>query len=341
MPSAGSPVARWPFVLCVMASAAVMAPLLLSSYYVIVLTYALALSVACLGVNLLLGTTGLLSLGHAAYFGIGAYAGGFAYVFLDLKSLELYLVVGVAAATVLAALAAAVCVRTTRIYFTIFTLAIAQIVHALFVSGAVFWPFGGQGKGLFLLGGGGLHIPQLTIAGLELASDEFAVAMYWVTLAGLVVVATVLWRVTHSPFGMALRAIRDNEVRAAFIGVPVRAHRWRAFVISGAITGLAGGLFGQLSRQVTPDQLHWLFSAGLVTATVLGGSQHFWGPVVGAFLVTALQEIAVRFVLHRGLILGSLLIVVVFAFPAGIVGGITALATTLWRVVSGRGSSNA
>ena len=96
-----------------------------------------------------------------------------------------------------------------------------------------------------------------------------------------------LWRVSRSPFGMALRAIRDNDVRAAFVGIPVRAYRWRAFVLSGAITGLAGGLYGQLDRQVTPEQLGWLFSAKLVVATIIGGTQWFLGPVVGAAVFVA------------------------------------------------------
>jgi Branched-chain amino acid transport system / permease component len=99
-----------------------------------------------------------------------------------------------------------------------------------------------------------------------------------------------LWRVSRSPFGMALRAIRDNDVRAAFVGIPVRAYRWRAFVLSGAITGLAGGLYGQLDRQVTPEQLGWLFSAKLVVATIIGGTQWFLGAGRGRRRLRGLQH---------------------------------------------------
>ena len=120
-------------------------------------------------------------------------------------------------------------------------------------------------------------------------------------------------------------AIRDNETRAAFIGIPVRQYRWYAFIISGFFMGLAGGLYGQLARQITPDQLYWLFSAQLVLATVLGGTRHFLGPVLGAFAFVGLDEIASRWVVGRYMAFGVLLIVVVLAFPRGIAGGFAAL----------------
>jgi branched-chain amino acid transport system permease protein len=300
-------------------------PLLLSPYWVIVLGYALALAIACLGVNLLLGYTGLLSLGHAAYFGIGAYAGAFLFTFGDATSLEAYLAAGVLAATALAAAAGAVCVRATRIHFSILTLALAQVVHALFVDGAVFRPFGDAGKGFFLIGSGGLYIPRLTIAGGQLSPEPFTTALYYIILSALLATASVMWRVVNSPFGMALRAIRDNATRAECVGIPVRAYRWRAFVISGTVTGLAGGLIGQLDRQVTPQQLDWLFSAQLVIATVLGGTGLFLGPVVGAFAVVALKEVALRFALHHNLVLGVLLVTIVIAWPRGLAASVGVL----------------
>lgn len=304
------------------AAAVLLAPLLLSPYARLVVSYALALAIAALAVNLLLGHTGLLSLGHAAYFGAGAYAGGFLYAFTPLTALELYLAAGVVTATVLAALLGGVCVRATRMHFTILTLASAQVVHALFVGGLAFRPFGGVGHGLFLLGGGGLYIPRFTMLGVELEGEPFALAVYYVIAGAFLVSAAVLWRILHSPFGAALRAIRDNEERALFVGIRIRRYRWRAFVLSGVFTGLAGGLWGQLSRQVTPDQLHWLFSAELVLAAVLGGTRSFWGPVLGAFGLIGLQELAQRLTLGRGAVLGVLLIAVVLTWPQGLVAAL-------------------
>jgi branched-chain amino acid transport system permease protein len=303
----------------------VLMPSLLPPYYLIELSYALVFSIACLGLNLLLGTTGLLSLGHAAYFGVGAYTGGFLFTLFDVQSLEVYLLSGAAAAAGLAAVFGGLCVRATRIHFTILTLAFAQIVHALFIAGIVFRLAGGVGRGLFILGGGGLYIPRLSILGSDPAPERFITGLYYVILVAFFGSVGLLWRIDGSPFGKALRAIRDNETRAEFVGIPVRRYRWRAFVMSAVFTGLAGGLYGQLDRQVTPEQLHWLWSAKLVLATVLGGMRQFPGPVVGAFAFVALQDFALRFVEYRSVALGVLLIILVFAFPGGLAGSATAL----------------
>lgn len=218
-------------------------PLLLSPYALVELCYALVLSIACLGLNLLFGTTGLLSLGHAAYFGVGAYTGGFLYMFSPVTSLEVYLLSGVLASTALASVFGFLCVRVTRIHFTILTLAFAQVVHSLFISGAIFRPFGRVGKGLYLLGEGGLYIPRFTMLGTDVAPHLFIPVFYYVILGAFLASVGLLWRISGSPFGMALRAIRDNDTRATCIGIPVRRYRWYAFILSGIVTGLAGGLY--------------------------------------------------------------------------------------------------
>ena len=306
--------------LATVALATLFLPALVPTYHLIVLSSALTLAIACLALNLLLGTTGLVSFGHAAYFGLGAYAGGFLYTLLDVDSMETYVMAGILTAGGVAALAGALCVRATRLHFTILTLAMAQIVHSLFISGVVFRAAGGVGRGLFLLGGGGLYVPRLAIGGRVPSPEAFPVVMFYVAAAAFALSAWVLRRLTRSPFGMALRAIRDNPTRAALIGIRVRRYQWHAFVISGCFTGLAGGLTGLLDRQVTPEQLHWLFSAKLVLATALGGVRYFWGPVVGAGALVALQETTLRLTDYPGLTLGTLLILVTVLAPAGIVG---------------------
>lgn len=306
-------------------------PELMSPYALIVLSYGLVLAIACLGVNLLLGTTGLLSLGHAAYFGLGAYTGGFLFSFFDIMGFETYLFAGVVAATALGSLFGALCVRVTRMHFSILTLALAQVVHSLFIAGVVFRLAGGEGRGLFLLGGGGLYLPRFSMLGQEVTPERFIPTFYYVILVAFLGSLGILWRISRSPFGMALRAIRDNEERAAFVGIPVRRYRWYAFIVSAAFAGLAGGLFGQLDRQVTPEYLHWLFSAKLVLAIVLGGMRHFLGPVVGALAFVGLQEIAARFTLLHGAILGALLIAVVRLLPGGLVDGARMLIDALAR----------
>jgi branched-chain amino acid transport system permease protein len=319
----GNVLRRHPLLAAVLATAAVLAvlPYFVSAYAVIIVSHVLILSIACLGVNLLLGYAGLLSLGHAAFYGLGAYAGGFLRVFGYLGSFEAYLLSGLVASTGTAALIGLLCVRTTRIYFTVLTLAFGQVIHSLFVAGHVFRLAGAVGQGLYFVGEGGLYLPRLTMLGIDLSVERFPTALYYVIAAAFLGSTLLMWRIVHSPFGKALQAIRDNETRARFVGVSVGWCRWGAFVIAGTFAGLAGGLAGELDRQVTTEQLHWLLSAEFVLAIVLGGSRHFLGPVLGAILITALEEFALRVSLYfHGLVLGALLVAVVFVFPGGVAG---------------------
>jgi branched-chain amino acid transport system permease protein len=308
-------------------------PPLLTAYSLFILSHMLVFAIACLGVNLLYGTAGSLSFGHATYFGAAAYAGAFVYRFTPVTSFEVYLASGVLAASLLAAVIGFLCARSTRIFFTLLTLSFSMVVHALVIDGAVFQLLGGVGWALYLLGEGSMYIPRLTILGAEVSAGEFITVLYYIIVLAFVVSALALWRISASPFGQALRAIRDNELRASFIGIPVWQYRWRAFIISGIFTGLAGGLYGQLARQITPDQLHWLFSAKLIVAIVLGGSRHIFGPVLGAFVFVLLDELATPWTVGRSMLFGALLIAVVFAFPRGIVGTSVAMtqAMTRWR----------
>jgi branched-chain amino acid transport system permease protein len=300
-------------------------PSVLAAYPLFILSHMLVFSIACLALNVLYGTAGSLSLGHATYFGVAAYTGAFLYRFFGLGSLELYLASGMLSSTAFAAAIGFFCVRTTRIFFAILTLAFSMVVYSLVINGAVFRLFGGVGWGLYLLGGGSMYLPRFTILGMEFAAGELISIFYNVIVAAFITSVLLLWRISCSPFGLALRAIRENETRAAFIGIPVRQYRWYAFVVSGFFMGLAGGLYGQLARQITPDQLHWLFSAQLVLAIVLGGARQFAGPIAGAFAFVGLDEIASRWTVGRHMMFGFLLIVVVLAFPQGIVGGFVAL----------------
>jgi branched-chain amino acid transport system permease protein len=307
-------------------------PSVLAIYPLIILSHMLVLSIACLGFNLAYGTAGMLSLGHAAFFGVAAYSGAFLYRFSAVDSFELYLLCGVVSSTVGAVVIGFLCSRTTKIFFSILTLALSMIVYSLVIDGAVFRLFGGLGWGLYLLGGGSMYLPRLAILGRQYDPTEFISAFYHVIVVAFLASALGLWRISASPFGQALRAIRDNDTRAAFIGIPVRAYRWYAFIYSGAVTGLAGSLYGQLARQITPDQLHWLFSAHLVLASLLGGTRHFLGPVLGAFAFVGLDEVASQWTVGRYMMFGVLLIFVVLVFPQGIAGGLAALAAKMKRI---------
>jgi branched-chain amino acid transport system permease protein len=301
------------------------APWGLPAYDLLLLDQVLVLAIAGLGLNLLLGMGGLLPLGHALYFGLGAYAGAFLYRFGPLESLAPFLAAGVLASGAAAAAIGFLCARTGKIYFAILSLAIAEIGHSLVVNGAVFEPFGGLGRAIYYIGEGSLYLPRLKVLGTEIGAKEFPDFFHLVVAAAFGVTALALRRLDRSPFALALRAIRDNPTRAEALGISVRRYRWAAFALSGAVAGLAGALYGQLHRQITPDQLDWLFSAKLVAMIVIGGSREFLGPVAGAALLVALEEIAGRWAWGQNAILGALLVAVGLAFPAGLAGGIRVL----------------
>lgn len=298
-------------------------PLILPAYPLVILSDMLVFAIACMGMKLAFGTAGLLSFGHAVFFGISAYAGAFFIRFTPFNSFETYFVVGLCVSVLLAVVAGYVCVRTTRIHFTILTLAFGQVVYSLFINGAAFELFGSEGRAIYFVTEGSMYVPRLTLLGTEVGPYAFIPTFYNVIVAGFVACAVLLWRIDRSPFGNALKAIRDNDTRAAFIGIPVREYRWYAFILSGFFLGVAGAFYGQLARQITPEQLEWLFSAKLVLATVVGGSRHVLGPMFGAAVFIGLEEVARMSPLYDGMILGALLIVVVFAFPRGIAGMLT------------------
>ncbi|MDR7489952.1 MAG: branched-chain amino acid ABC transporter permease [Armatimonadota bacterium] len=296
-----------------------LAPRLVPLSYLDVVATALVLAPAVMGLHLL-HRTGLISFGHGAFFGLGAYAGGFLYTFWDVTSLPVYLAAGVAAASGLGAAFGALVARVGRSSCPVLTLALGQIVHALFVSGAVFRLFGAVGQGFFLVGTGGLFIPRFPLAGPALPEPASTVALYYTILTAVAATGWVLWRVDRSPFGLALRAVGANELRAACTGVPVRQYRWATFVISAGAAGLGGALSGQLYRQITPQHLSWLFSAQLVFPLILGGTARFSGPLVGTAAFVALQEVALRTTQYRGLVLGAAFVALARFLPHGLTG---------------------
>jgi branched-chain amino acid transport system permease protein len=289
-------------------------PFVVPPYQTVLLSYGLVFAIAALGFNLLLGYTGLLSFGHSAYFGMGAYAVAFIVKYAKLDSMEAFLLGGILASGAVAALFGLLCVRYTRIFFGILTLALSQVLWSLAFK--FFWVTGGSD---------GLRVPTPTLLGgfVRVGNDKFEFLShryYYYVLGVFVVCVAVMWVIVHSPFGKALQAIRDNETRAEFVGVQVWHYRWVAFVISGVFTGVAGALWVPLNGLTTPDILHWTFSGKMVFFTVLGGFQTFFGPIVGAIIYNYLETYAVGHTVYWQMVLGIVLVALVLALPAGIVG---------------------
>ncbi|PYN93996.1 MAG: branched-chain amino acid ABC transporter permease [Candidatus Rokuibacteriota bacterium] len=289
-------------------------PAVASPFQTITICYGLVFAIAALGFNLLLGYTGLLSFGHSAYFGTGAYVVALLVKYLGVASMELFVVAGILGSMLVAAVIGVVCVRYTRIFFGILTLALSQVLWSLALK--LFWVTGGSD---------GLRVPTPTLlgglGGPGADKVEFIAHRYYYYVLILFLVATAaMWLIVSSPFGKALQAIRDNETRAEFVGVQVWKYRWIAFVISGAFTGLAGALWVPLNGLTTPDILYWPFSGRIVFFTVLGGFRTFVGPIVGAIAYNYLETYAVGFTVYWQLVLGIVLVLLVLTMPTGLVG---------------------
>jgi len=272
-------------------------------------------SLFALSLNLLLGTTGLVSFGHAAYFGIGSYACG---ILMKIVAVPFWL--AFPAAGLITALFAAgfgfFCVRLTKIYFAMLTLAFSQIVWAVCFK----WND---------LTGGDQGLPDVPFPDLGWVAalpgfDRMRIAEQFYVLALVLVALSVaaLRRLTGSPFGRVLTTIRENPERAAFIGVNVRLYELAAFTIAGGFAGLSGALFGIFNRGVFADFVFWSKSADVMIMTILGGMHHFWGPAVGALVLTLLNQQITAYTEFWPFVLGTILIVLLFVFPGGILGAL-------------------
>jgi branched-chain amino acid transport system permease protein len=297
------------------------APYVIDEFQIITLTYGLIAAIGALGFNLLLGYTGLLSFGHSAFFGGGAYAVAFMVKYLKIASMELFLAGSILANALLSLLFGFVCVRYTRIFFGILTLCLSQVLWSLAFK--FFWVTGGTD---------GLRAPTPTLLGSTASGDKMQFLShqyYYYVLAVFAICVFLMWVIVHSPFGKALQAIRDNETRAEFIGIRIRRYRLIAFVISGVFTGVAGALWAPLNGLASPDVLIWTFSGEIVFMTVLGGFRTFVGPIVGAIAFTYLKTYAVGFTTYWQLLLGVVLVVLVLLLPTGIMGAFERLAARL------------
>jgi branched-chain amino acid transport system permease protein len=302
----------------------ILVPTFVEAYQIQLLTYGLIAAIAALGFNLLLGYTGLLSFGHSAYFGIGAYTVAFVVQHLGPHSMEFYILIGMPVVAMVSALFGYICVRHTRIFFGILTLAISQVVYSLVLK--LYWVTGGSD---------GLRVPRpaLLLGLLSFSGprgfQQFITSYYYYVLAIFAVCVVLMWVVVHSPFGKALQAIRDNEVRARFLGLSIGRFRWISFLVSGTVTGLAGILWVPLNGLTTPEVLYWTFSGEIVFSALLGGFRNFTGPIVGGIVFTYLKTYAVATTEYWQLLLGVVLVTLVLVLPTGIVGGLSWLGLRL------------
>jgi branched-chain amino acid transport system permease protein len=291
----------------------ILVPLVAPPYYVSLLVPFFGYAIALIGFNLLFGYTGLLSFGHAMFLGFGAYGAAVVAGVFGIKSFEVVLV-----AVTLGAMAAALpigflCVRYVGIFFGMLTLAFGMLFHSFLFK---FYHVTG--------GDSGMRVPRMDILGLEFASynkiEFLAGPFYYYCLALLVVFGLVMWRIVHSPFGLHLKAIRDNARKAEYLGVQVRRFRLAAFVISAGFGAVGGAILGFRVGLADPELVYWTQSGQLVFMTVLGGFANFFGPVVGALVFTLLQDQLQSLTQYWRFVLGAILALIVIGAPGGIVG---------------------
>ncbi len=275
-------------------------------------TNIMILAIFAMGFNILLGRTGLLSFGHAAFYACGAY--GLALTSIHLTSNPL---AGIAAGVLLAAAMSLVigffCVRHTEIYFAMLTLAFGMMVYSLI------WNMRG------ITGGDdGLYGIMRTSVSLGFVSIPIMKEnqFYFMVLFFFVVTLVSIYRIYQSPFGLVLLGIRENHVRTEFAGFPVKRYRLAAFVISGSYAGLAGTLSTLLESGTSPYAAHWTHSAEPVLVSLIGGMQTFAGPVAGSLIYVGLREIIERFTQNWMLWFGIILLVIIMGFRGGVVGSI-------------------
>jgi branched-chain amino acid transport system permease protein len=322
-------VSRIPWTLIVFLAAAAV-PWMGSRYNVFLAEQIAIDALFAVSLNLLLGSTGLVSFGHVAYFGVGAYVCG-----ILMKTYELPFIVALPAAGIGTALFALVsgffCVRLIKLYFAMLTLAFSQIVWAI----AYKWND---------VTGGDQGLPEIPFPNTDWmnsvpflgdlkTSDQF----YILALIVIGLSLAILHRIVRSPFGRVLNTIRDNPERAAFLGINVRAYQLAAFVVAGGFAGIAGALYGIFSRGVFADYVFWSKSAEVMIMTILGGMDFFWGPPVGALALVWLNQEITDYTQYWPFVLGTILLVLLFVFPGGIVGGLH----DLWVRVRARSRARA
>ena len=303
----------WTWILILAALALLLAIGLFSGRFVVYLTMrVMILGIFAMGYNLLLGRTGLLSFGHAAFYAGGAYGLGLFSIHVSSNPL-LGILMGVLMAFVLALIVGFFCVRHTEIYFAMLTLAFGMMVFSLIWN---MREITGGDDGLV----GIMRSPfSLGFAEIPLIKTHY---YYFFVLFWFVLSTGVIYLIRHSPFGLILSGLRENDRRIEFAGLSVKNYRLAAFVISGTFAGLAGSLGALLESNTDPFSAHWSHSAEPILVSLIGGIQTFTGPLVGSVIFIVLREIIERFTQNWMLWFGIILLIIIMTLRGGVVGGI-------------------
>ena len=290
-------------------------PLIGSTFYIQLGAKIMIMAIFAMSLDLLVGHTGLVSLGHAAYFGLAAYMLALITPKYEAASLWLTLPVAIVAAAAAALVIGFLVVRTGGVYFIMVTLAFAQMLYSLFHDTKL----GGGSDGIYI------NIrPELTVGSIKPLDLEDPVQFYYLVLMFMLGVYAFLNKLRCAPFGRALAGIRANENRMRSIGYPVFGYKLGAFVLAGALAGLAGYLTACQFGFVNPEILAWHQSGTVLMMVILGGMGRFHGAIIGAFAYILLQELLSAsamfgaYAKHWQLAMGSLIVLIVLVLPRGL-----------------------
>ena len=295
----------WAVVIVILAALPPVMSAINQPFYIDLVRRIMILTIAAASLNLILGYGGLVSFGHAAYLGIGAYSVGI-LAFYGITNGYAQWLVAIGASAVVAAAIGAVSIRTSGIYFIMITLAFTQMLYYLGIS-------------LELFGGDdGMRLKARSALGFANLGD--AVQFYYVCLALMLGVLYLIHRIVESRFGMVLRATKSNEARSRAIGFSPYPYRLVAFVIAGAICGLSGALYANHTNYITPGLMSWMQSGDLMFMVILGGLASTAGPMLGAFALLLFEEFLKGYTEYWPVILGPLLVISVIFFKRGLAG---------------------
>lgn len=275
----------------------------------------LSFAIAAVAFNVLLGYTGLLSFGHAAFFGGSAYAIGLALEYTEINELFVLLPIGILAALLLAVVIGFISVRHTEVYYALLMLALSFLLYVITVK-------------LYTYTGGtdGVPIPSPEIAGVDYVmvwgyNAYLQGILYYVILASFLISIGLMWVFMHSPFGLTLKTIRESPERARAIGIPVVRYRWYATIVSGGFTGVGGAMYALLNGHITPGTvLHWARSGELAFMAVLGGVGSFFGPIAGAALYILIRSESQQITEYWHFVMGLVLFLIIVLEPQGAAG---------------------
>ncbi|MGH7121627.1 MAG: branched-chain amino acid ABC transporter permease [Acetobacteraceae bacterium] len=278
--------------------------------YTALASQVLVIGLAAMGVNFIVGHTGVISFGHSAYFGLGAYGVGMTMRYL-VPSTPIGLLAGVLVGTVGGAIVGYLIIRLRGIYFALATIAFSQVFYFI----AFRWNSAtGGDNGLTGFRRMNIH---LGFAQIPVRSD---LAYYYVVLAVFAVCTGVMAIILRSPFGRTLLAIRENERRARFLGIPINLHIWLAFTISCFFTAVAGGLYALLNNFTNPSNLSWELAGDFVLMAVIGGMRSFWGPLLGAAIFVVAQDYLSGITQDWMFFIGMIFVLAVLFLPRGVMG---------------------